>query len=383
MGGTDANAILQSGSIPDPASGLRRVVPVATTERSSEIRPAAPREFQLLGPAEIFAPLPPTKYLIPELRLASSGIALLAGYGFSGKTLCAQSIAVAVAFNRRLWGQFAVGHGRVVHFDFEQGRHLTFARYQRLAAAEGLNPADLPDTLQVAALPSLHLDSSMGIDALRRACDGSKLIIIDSARAALPSAEENSSEVRAHLDAIGRVADEVGAAALIIHHARKPTEGSPAGGKYSIRGSSGFFDASSTVYTLEGTEDSGAILRHHKCRWSGILSQPASLRWVDINMGNDPKGGLKVDYIPPEQLAAELKDRSASGEDLDMIRAHLARIGGTHRGSRTALVTAIGIRKDRGLSALATAISSGQLDEIGRGSAATISLPDEVVDEDE
>jgi hypothetical protein len=58
---------------------------------------------------------------------------LIAGYGFTGKTIAAQALALAIASGGRVWDMFAARSGRVLHLDYEQGQRLTNERYQRLA----------------------------------------------------------------------------------------------------------------------------------------------------------------------------------------------------------------------------------------------------------
>jgi hypothetical protein len=102
---------------------------------------AAPR-VTLLDGAAIAAPLPPLAYLVRGLALvADAGPPhLMAGYGYSGKTLALQSMALSLAAARNVWGFYPCPDRRqVVHVDFEQGERLTRIRYQRLARAMDLD----------------------------------------------------------------------------------------------------------------------------------------------------------------------------------------------------------------------------------------------------
>lgn len=122
------------------------VVPVVGT--------AQPRMALLDGPA-LAAPLPPLDYLVHQLGISSGSGAphLLAGYGFSGKTVAAQSMALALVAGRCVWGAFHSQERRVIHIDLEQGDRLTRRRYQRLALAMSVELPPLDDRLVVAILP--------------------------------------------------------------------------------------------------------------------------------------------------------------------------------------------------------------------------------------
>ena len=54
-------------------------------------------EITTIGVSDIFAPLAPIEWCIEGLALAPGAAACLAGYGFAGKTLTAQEIAVSKA----------------------------------------------------------------------------------------------------------------------------------------------------------------------------------------------------------------------------------------------------------------------------------------------
>src|SRR5690349_18967599 len=81
--------------------------------------------WDVLDVAGIFAPLEPVNYLIEPLDLCPGAPALVAGYGFSGKTVALQSAAVSIASGQLVWGTFKARRGRALHIDYEQGSRLT------------------------------------------------------------------------------------------------------------------------------------------------------------------------------------------------------------------------------------------------------------------
>lgn len=56
--------------------------------------------FDWIGVDRIFEPLAPTPWVVPGLQLGPGRPTLLVGYGSSGKTITAQSLALSVVTNR-------------------------------------------------------------------------------------------------------------------------------------------------------------------------------------------------------------------------------------------------------------------------------------------
>jgi hypothetical protein len=281
----------------------------------------------LLDVDALFAPLAPVPWLVRSLDIAPGAPVLVAGYGFSGKTLAAQSMALSVAGGGAVWGSLALGRrGRVVHLDYEQGARLTSERYQRLARAMDLDVDALRGLLAVACLPALHLSDTKASDVLCRALDGCVLGIFDSLRASAPEVDENSSEVRRVLDVLTLVSEKTGCVPLVIHHARKPREDAPGGARMAIRGSSAIFDACSSVLVFDGPKGEPVTVTHDKARVSGICSEDIALEVRDVELGGDPRGGLEVRVVGCEPVevrqAARARARVAELDDavLDFVR---------------------------------------------------------------
>jgi hypothetical protein len=250
--------------------------------------------WNLLSVDEIFAPLPSVHYLVEALDLCAGSPALVAGYGFSGKTAALQSAAVSIATGQRVWGTYAARQGRVIHLDYEQGSRLTRERYQRLAAAHMITPDELADRLALVCMPGLNLSSSDAERFLAKQVEHFDLAIVDSFRAACPGIDENSSEAREPLDMLGRISEKTGCAFAVIHHARKPSATQFGGAKMAVRGSGALFDACSSVLVLEAEKGKPTKVTHEKARTSGICSDDFLLRIEDREVGSDPRGGLVV-----------------------------------------------------------------------------------------
>ena len=261
--------------------------------------------WNLLGLAALSEPLPPIPWVCESLGLAPGAVALVAGYGYSGKTMALQSLALSVASGKSCWGLWRVRQGRVVHLDYEQGRRLTQERYQRLARGMGLELSELPnDSLQVAVMPHAYLDNQQSIDELAKIVEGATLVIVDSLRAAIPSADENSSDVRTYLDVLSRVSERTGACIVVIHHARKPSMQNAGTATHAIRGSGALFDACQSVYVLAGEKGQPTVVHHEKDRVRGTTLEDFGLSREDVAGPNgEAKWGLRVVHLEAEQMA--------------------------------------------------------------------------------
>lgn len=282
--------------------------------------------FQVLSAADIFAPLPPINHVIAALDLCAGAPALWAGYGYSKKTLTAQSAALDIAAGTgKVWDCFAAPQGRVLHIDFEQGNRLTRERYQRLAVPRMVGPADLSDRLALVVMPDLYLDRPQTEEALARLVDGFSLVIVDSLRAAAPSVEENSSDARQPLDMLTRISERTGAAFVVIHHARKPNQSQAGGAKYSIRGSGALFDAAGSVLVFEGEKNQPVRVTHEKARSSGILTDDFQVDVADVPDGANPRAGLLVTAQAASSRAEadEQQARARLETKLEKLRAEI------------------------------------------------------------
>ena len=273
-------------------------------------------------------------------------------------------MALAVATGGRAWGVFTCRQGPVLHLDYEQGRYLTQERYQRLARGRGRTLADVaPDALRVACLPPVYLDRDEGADGLARIFEGRALVLVDSLRAAAPSADENSSEIRRHLDVLTRAAEQTGATVVVIHHARKPSKEHEGGAKFAVRGSSALFDASASVFLFEGVKGEPTKVHHEKDRIRGDCRQTFGLAIEDVaGPGGELRWGLRVVHMEPEQIAGDEAHRRSTMLDhrLERIRAFLQRRS-PFKGTRAALCKVLGMRRNDFFAALAVLESRGEV----------------------
>ena len=321
---------------------------------------------------QLFAPLPPIPFVAATLDLCPGAPAMIAGYGYSGKTVSAQALLLAVAAGRCAWEnpELATESGRVVHFDYEQGQRLTAERYQRLARAMGVEPHEIDGKLSAHIYPRMYLDDASGAaeDFYVRRVDGATLALIDSFRAALREGDENDSRVRRHLDMLARVSERTGCTMLAIHHARKPNRNDAGGARTAIRGSGAIFDACSSVFVFDGSEKGGPITVHHeKARTTGRPTESFVLVVEDVEVQGEAEAGLRVGYRVIE-AAAEQRKRARVRENAALdakILAHLQHHGPS---SATSAARALGGRKASVLDAIRDLVDRGELqhDEDGQ-----------------
>lgn len=263
------------------------------------------RRFRYLD--SIFGPLDPIRWVQRDLFLCPGRPTLWTGFGYSGKTLTLQALAIAVASGERPWGHFKrCVPMRVIHFDYEQGEYATRRRYQRLAFGSGICPEMIEDRLRVACLPDVYLTSPGVEELLVRELDGWDLAIFDSLRAIVPGVDENASDIRKYLDILTRVSTRVGCAIVVIHHHGKG--GKDKDKREAPRGNSAIFDAAGTVFALEAKEPGDPIRIRAAKTAAEAAGADVEEMWIAIEDvsnedASDDKAGLRVRWLDPEEAA--------------------------------------------------------------------------------
>jgi len=316
-----------------------------------------------LSVSEIFAPLAPIRHLVPALDIAPGAPTVLGGYGFSGKTLCAQSLAISIAAGQFVFGSLLARPGRVLHVDYEQGAHLTRDRYQRLAVASNVAPAALSDRLVLVSMPRIYADTRDAEALLGVRCAGFDLVIVDSLLASCPSIEENDSGARRVLDMFTRISEATGACVAIVHHARKPSKDAIGGAKMALRGSGAIYDAASSVLMFEAEQGEPVQVTHTKARNTGQPHDPFVLKIDDVPSGANPRAGLRVTLASADEQAQRVHDRRSS-EACEAIRRAFAGIA-TPFTSKDAIRAKTGLGAERFRLAYAELQNAGELVEGG------------------
>ena len=294
--------------------------------------PDGPLPDRAMSCPEIAAPLPPLDYLLEEYGLvAGPGTPhMIAGYGGSGKTMACQSMLLSLASGRPVWGQYRSQRTyRVAHVDLEQGERLTRWRYQRLARGMGLYLPQLGDALQLYAMPQGLTLSTGCRERWLRIMAERDLVIVDSLRVASAGREENSSEIRECLDLLGAWSDLTGCRGLVLHHARKPAAEQPAGGLYSIRGSSALVDGADSILVLgRRSRDEPIEMVHERARSHGHLGPDQALVIDDVPAepeAEDQSPGLVVS-VRGAEMVVEVRERVAEQRRQEQAERDAGRI---------------------------------------------------------
>lgn len=281
-------------------------------------RVSTKERFASIDVDAIFQPLEPIQWVVRALGLCPGAPAMIAGYGYSGKTVAAQAMAIAIAGGLpNIWGAFSCEHGRVLHIDYEQGKRLTRERYQRLALAFGVSPDELRGNLTLSSMPRSFLSQRRSESDLERATAGYRFCIIDSLRAACPGVDENSSEAREPLDRLLRVSERTGCAFLVLHHSGKPKADGTGSAKHAPRGSSGLFDACSSVLIFEAEKGEPVRCIHTKERGAGHTVRDFLLTIEDTD-----GGGLSVTAEDAPEPAKAVTEADLEKRVLEAIRQY-------------------------------------------------------------
>ena len=304
-------------------NGLKRDGAPTEDVRTQQAPKQAKPLVEWISAKDLFTKLPPATWISRELQIGPGRPTLLAGYGASGKTLLAQSLALSVAAGVPAWGRFKIERGLVVHVDLEQGQRATARRYQRLTIGLGILPPELDGNLLVACLPRLYLTNKKALDEYARVADGAKLVIIDSLRVAVSGCDENDSKIRDHIDELTRISESTGAAFMLLHHAGKPKDGH-ADQRTIARGSSAIFDACGAVYVLTGPKRGPKALSQQKCP-ADVEGEPIddfAIEIEDVPSDTSPTAGVRVIAGDLVEMPADSKADAIRRKIVEYVAVH-------------------------------------------------------------
>lgn len=297
-----------AGEAQRTADDVREVYERIAKDAAERKKRRREEEHPWVSIAKLREPLPPVPWVCESLRIAPGAVTCFAGFGYSGKTVAAQSLVLSVVSGTKAFGVYSVTRGKGAHSDYEQGYRLSAERYQRLSVGQAVDLGELRDgDLRFVPLPMVYLDDAKAFDWYMKLADGCSILVVDSVRAALPTVEENDSKVRVHLDMLARVSERTSCAVTVIHHAKKDQAGGSTDKRQSLRGSSALFDACQTVWHVQGEEGQPSVWSLVKDRLMGSSDVRFGLRWEDL----DGRRGLYPVHLEPEQLEEGAADTSA------------------------------------------------------------------------
>lgn len=325
---------------------------------------AGPRSaIEWISTADIFAPVAPVDWAVPDLQIATGRPTLWAGFGGSMKTLTVQSMGLSLAAGHKVFGELRCpGALTVRHLDMEQGSSATRRRYQRLALGQGVDLDSLAGRLELVSFPALYL-STGSMDAWRRAADGAGLVILDSLLALCPGVLENDSTIRTHVDKLTRISEETGVVWVVLHHAGKPSE-QRSDSRTKPRGSSAIYDSMGCAFLLTGAGQEPRRVQQIKtpADAEGGEVEPFYLLAEDVPSGGNTRAGVRVVYRTVEQACPE-PTATAQFDALKSSMLAVVRTSG-RLASRNAIVARVkGGNKQNQLQAIRELLDSGELIE--------------------
>lgn len=194
--------------------------------------------FPVQSAASIAASAPETRWLVDQLW-GYDAVGILGGEPKCCKSLCALTIAVAVAAGRTCLGGYQARRtGPVLVFAAEDAPAMVRDRLSLITMGMGIDLAAIP--IQIMTMPALRLDSDHDRQrlALTVAVHRPVLLVLDPF-VRLHRVDENvAGEVAPILDGLRQLQRVHGCAILVVHHARKGASHVRAG--QALRGSSEF-----------------------------------------------------------------------------------------------------------------------------------------------
>lgn len=351
----------------------RHQIPASTLSKSQQEELKGLNWTPLIFPTalqKMLAPVSRPKWICEELFLAPGRPTLVSAYSYSGKTLSMQSLAVSVASETPIWGQFSCHQGKVRHIDYEQGENASITRYQRLIKGMGLDHRreEIMKNIELFSFPPTYLSETKSYKAFSSFATGAQVVIIDSLKAATPGAEENSSSFRVYIDILSRISQELDCAFILVHHAGKAKEGQT-DARQSMRGSSSILDASGTSFTMLAQKGKPARVSMIKASADaeGCAQEDFYLGIEDVAIDNNQRAGLRVKHLtlqqqeereaaeaeaPSEQVERMAKQMLASlredpGQTASMLRMSVGGAKSLHRPALDMLLTRGMVRKDK------------------------------------
>ena len=298
--------------------------------------------------ADAYAPRDPLTYIVADLfSLPSLSIV----YGAPGclKSLlmadCALCVAAGIPWLESLPDSGEITARQTVQVpvlwvDFDNGRRRTDERIEALGRARNLEADAVP--FSYACMPTPWLDASDpdSIDSLigRVNVMSPGLVVVDNLGVVSGSADENSAEMVHVLANFRRLAEETGAAVVVIHHQRKATGFKSRAGE-TLRGHSSIEAALDLALLVQREEHAGVVeVKSTKTRGVDVLPFGALFAFEHkegtTELGRARFWGVKVEdkssdaAIAGEVLAAVGDEPGINKESLiGAVKAALPEVG--------------------------------------------------------
>ena len=263
-------------------------VPVDSTVMPNSERRSRPT-FTFVSPTQLFKALPPRPHFV-NLMLPKGAIVGMGGYGESGKSWGAYSLALSVVHGEPWLGRFAVKKSPASILDYEMGDFESHRRIQTLTVGLG---AKATSDIALCVYPKHALNSAEFVLALEQAVDRYPLVVIDSLRAATPGMDENDSSIRRYIDELRRLSNFNQVCIILLAHARKGGNGEL---REQLRGSGAIFDAVNQLFHFNSEGDFIYSVQQTKSRF-GAPIPPFQFRIEDVP--GAPICGVRLVEVAP------------------------------------------------------------------------------------
>ena len=303
-----ASSIAKNGPAKDQVELLARIH--RTLTRGGAVDP-----WQAFGPADALLKRDPVEYVAAGLFALPSLNIVYGAPGSLKSFLMADLTVRAAAGNlwlpRADWVPENLARGietrqvNTMWIDFDNGRRRTHDRIGALLRMEE-HGATLPLTYYSMPNPWLNAgdDASIAELAMRIRARDAKLVVIDNLGVVAGDADEISAEMAPVMSQFRQVAEETGAAIVLIHHQRK-SNGTVGRAGDTLRGHSSIEAALDLALLLEREEHSDAItIKATKVRGADVLPFSAVFTYT-----HDERGELdqaKFFGIATEDLRSNL-----------------------------------------------------------------------------
>jgi hypothetical protein len=231
---------------------------------------------------DAYEPRPPVEYIaaglfaLPSLNIVYGAPGTLKSFLLADLTLCAAAgsdwLPPAPWINGNLAHSVPTRQSPGMWLDFDNGRRRTHDRFGALGRARQL-PVDTP--LYYYSMPSPWLDASskgsIGDLSLRMQDRGVRLVVVDNLGVVSGDADENSGDMAAVMSEFRQLAEETGAAVVLVHHQRK-SNGSIGRAGDTLRGHSSIEASLDLALLVEREELSDTVsIKATKVRGEDVL----------------------------------------------------------------------------------------------------------------
>jgi len=298
------------------------------------------------GADELFEPLEAIDWISEPLQWCPGRPAMITAFSGSLKSIATLSAGIALAAGLPIWGEFRTVRRRVLYLCPDSGKRAAFSRFQRLARGMGIGPEELRGQFSLIPHPRIKLTHEDARKHYSAAIRGYNVAFLDAQRGFLPGVDENDSRIRDYLDPLAEISDAERCCIVINHHEGKG--GATVAGKggrsakpddEAGRGSTGIFESAGSVFRMMREVHDGETLflvrmAKEAEERSGPRPAPFYLAAEDVEIGGNPRGGLRVVHRCEEQVKGTPKSPGAAlEEELARVLAYVREEHAAGRGA--------------------------------------------------